>query len=132
MRNAEEIESFLLDLGLPFQRLSDEPVMWLLNDEESHLQNILAYKTDTILNFRVKLFDLSAETPAALLRHLLVLNAAEMVHGSYGIEENAVVITGALELENIDLNEVQAMLDSFSLAISTHHGELSEMLSGAS
>ncbi len=128
MRSAEEIESFLLDLELPFRRLGDEPTMWVLHDEDSHLQNIIVYKTDTILNFRIKLFDLPEEPPVALLRRLLMLNASEMVHGSYGLEEDAVVLTGALELENIDLNEVQAMLDSFALAISTHHAELSSYL----
>jgi len=125
MRTHDEIEGFLIELELPYERLSEG--MWVLHDAESHMQNVVAYVTDTILNFRVKLFDLPESTDT-LFRKLLELNASEMVHGAYGVEENAVVITGALELENLDINEVQAAIDSFSVAISTHHALLTELI----
>src|SRR5580693_7587081 len=38
---------------------------------------------------------------AALFRKLLELNARQLVHASYGIEETAVVLSSALELENL-------------------------------
>lgn len=125
MRTHDEIEGFLIELELPYERLDDG--MWVLHDAESHMQNIVAYVTDTILNFRVKLFDLPEKTDT-LFRTLLELNASEMVHGAYGIEKNAVVISGALELENLDINEVQAAIDSFAVAISTHHAQLKDLI----
>lgn len=123
MQTTEEIEGFLIALELQYEKLDDN--MWVVYDE-SHPENIVIYRTDTILNFRVKLFDLAENQDPALYRTLLELNAKEMLHGAYAIEEEAVVIVGALEVENIDDNEFQAVIDSFSLAISTHYEMLKD------
>lgn len=128
MRTTEDIEGFLIDLELQFERLDDG--MWVVSDE-AHPENIVVYRTDTILNFRVKLFDLAEGQDPSLYRTLLELNAKEMLHGAYAIEENAVVIVGALEIENIDANEFQAVIDSFSLAISSNYDELKGALEAA-
>lgn len=127
MANNEAIESFLIDLALPFERL-DEGI-WVVVNDADHGENLVVYLTDSVLSLRMKVFQLPEETPAALLRRLLELNATSVVHGAFGIENDAVVLVGALEVDNLDLNEFQALVDSFSLALGTHHGELSEMLS---
>ena len=57
---------------------------------------------------------------------LLHLNASEMLHGAYGLEEGFVVTTDALELENLDYNEFQATLDDISLAVTKHYPVLSK------
>lgn len=127
MANNEAIESFLIDLALPFERL-DEGI-WVVVNDADHGENLVVYLTDSVLSLRMKVFELPAETPPALLRRLLELNATSVVHGAFGIENDAVVLVGALEVDNLDLNEFQALIDSFSLALGTHHSELSEMLS---
>ena len=48
-----------------------------------------------------------------------------MVHGAFGLEGDAVVIVHALELENLDLNEFQAVIDDVSMAIAKHYPILS-------
>ena len=48
-----------------------------------------------------------------------------MVHGAFGLEGDTVVIVHALELENLDLNEFQAVVDDMSLAVAKHHPTLS-------
>jgi hypothetical protein len=55
---------------------------------------------------------------------LLELNARELVHGSYGIEGDHVVLTDTLELENVDFSEFEASFDSLSLALATHMSAL--------
>ncbi len=61
-----------------------------------------------------------AEKRNELMRKLLELNATELVHGSYGIEESTVVLTEALQLETLDFEEFQASLDSIVLALDSH------------
>ncbi len=129
MRTVDEIESFLYELEVPFERLDEG--MWRVSDEWENVENIVVYKAGAVLNFRLKLFDLPAVTSNALLRRLLELNAAEMVHGAFGIEGDAVTLTASLEVENLDRNEVQATLDSFGLAIRSHHEELSKLIAEA-
>src|SRR6185437_11496245 len=59
-------------------------------------------------------------TESALFRKLLELNARQLVHASYGIEDSHVVLSSALELENLDFNEIQATLDEIDLALAQH------------
>ena len=55
-----------------------------------------------------------------LFRQLLEYNARELVHGSYGLEGDHVVLTDTLELENLDFSEFEASFDSITLALASH------------
>lgn len=122
MSSRDAVENFLIDLEMPFERLDEG--LWVVVNSEDHNENIVVYLADSVLSFRVKVFDLAAEPTTKLLRRLLELNATDVVHGAYGIEGEAVVLVAALEVENLDQNEFQAIMDSFSLAISQHYAEL--------
>jgi len=79
-----------------------------------------------VLILRVRVMELPAEAPkrAELFRRLLEYNAADLVHGSYGVEGDHVVLTDTLELENLDFSEFEASFDSLTLALATHLGAL--------
>jgi Tir chaperone family protein CesT len=55
-----------------------------------------------------------------------------MVHGAFGLEGDSVVIVHALELENLDLNEFQAVIDDMTMAVVKHQPILSRYLGPAS
>ena len=80
----------------------------------------------TVLLLRMKVMDLPKDEHAlsTLARRLLQLNASELVHGSYGIEGDAVVLTEALELEHLDYEEFLASYESMTLALASHLREL--------
>lgn len=61
---------------------------------------------------------------AKLFRRLLELNATDLLYGSYGLRGDEIVLSSAHELENLDLNEVQAILSDIDLALSSHLEEL--------
>ncbi|MFT6398939.1 MAG: hypothetical protein ACJAYU_003701 [Bradymonadia bacterium] len=126
MANKDDVENLLIELELPFERLDDE--LWVVVNDADQGENLVVYLADSVLTIRVKVFDLPAEPSAALYRRLLELNASEVVHGGFGIESNNVVLTGALEVENLDRNEFQALVDSFTLALSSHYSELTALL----
>jgi len=65
-----------------------------------------------------------AHAGATLTRRLLELNASELVHGSYGIEGDAVVLTEAMELSHLDYEEFLAAYESMTLALASHLREL--------
>ena len=54
---------------------------------------------------------------AALFRKLLVLNATALLHAAYGIEGGTIVLSAALELRNLDLNELEAVLADLDMAL---------------
>jgi hypothetical protein len=81
-----------------------------------------------VIVFRVQIGELLRGTDTtrenALLRRLLTLNASGLLHAGYGLEGNEIVLGAALEVQNMDLNELDAVLSDLDLALTEHVGEL--------
>jgi Putative bacterial sensory transduction regulator len=124
MKSAEDIESYLLQMGITYE--TAKPGVWLIQiDGQGRLAASLA---GPVVAFRLKVMDVPGQAREELYRTLLELNTTEMVHGAFGIEGDAVVLVHALELENLDFNEFQAVVEDMSMAISKHHANLSRYL----
>ena len=76
--------------------------------------------------FRVKVMELPRNDAAraALNQRLLEMNATDLVHGSYGISESAIVLTEALELAHLDFEEFLASYESMTVSLATQLREL--------
>jgi hypothetical protein len=126
MKSAEDVESYLLRTGVTYETV--KPGIWLLSvDGQGRLAVSIA---GPVVAFRLKVMDLPAAGREELYRTLLQLNTTEMVHGAFGLEAEAVVIVHALELENLDFNEFQAVVDDMSMAIAKHHTNLARFRDG--
>jgi len=79
-----------------------------------------------VVILRVRVMELPESEPrrSELFRQLLEYNARELVHGSYGVENNHVVLTDTLELADLDYTEFEASFDSITLALASHLGAL--------
>jgi hypothetical protein len=119
MKSAEDVESYLLRMGVAYEGVN--PGMWLVKIDGPPLVVSIA---GPVVAFRLKVMDLPKTGREELYRTLLLLNTTEMVHGAFGIEGEAVVIVHALELENLDLNEMQAVIDDMSMAVAKHQPSL--------
>lgn len=126
MKTREEIEALFIELELPFERLGEG--LWVVVDESDHIENLVVYTTGGVLNLRVKVVDLPADPSADLLRFLLELNATDLVHGAYAIENDAIVLVESLEMENLDNNELQAVVEAFGMALTTHYTRITAFL----
>jgi hypothetical protein len=121
MKSAEDIESYLLKANLPYETMN--PGIWLVQlGEGGRLAVSIA---GPVVAFRLKVMDLPKGGREELFRTLLQLNTTDMVHGAFGLENDAVVLVDALELENLDFNEFQAVIDDMSMAVGKHHASLS-------
>jgi hypothetical protein len=119
MVTREDIESYLVRSEQEFEEV--EPGMWVLAGDEGGAKFVI-HLSPPLLLLRIKVMDLPAESPSTteLYRRLLELNASDLVHGAYGIEEGDVILSDALELENLDFNEFQAAVDSMQVALASH------------
>ena len=79
-----------------------------------------------VLLLRVKVMPLPEDGTelASLSRRLLELNAKDLLHGSYGIDGDNIVLTEALELAHLDYEEFLASSESMTLALTSHMREL--------
>ena len=122
MTGRDDVQGFIerLDDGVV---TSEElkPGLWVLTPEQDGVRIVVNFGPPVVV-FRVNVMDLpgDAEKRTSLMQKLLELNATELLHGSYGIEGDSVVLTDALQLENLDFNEFQASIDSITLALASH------------
>lgn len=127
MKSREDIESYLLKLGAAHEDLGHD--IWRVKD--NGLENLFVSLAGPVVVFRIKVMDLPAAKREALFETLLRLNATEMVHGAFGIEGEAVVITDSLPLEDLDFSEFQAVVEDIGLAITRHYPALSKYRAAA-
>ncbi len=69
-----------------------------------------------------------AQNREKFYERLLKLNASEISHGAFGIENDMVVLVDALQVENLDRNELQASVDSLGFAVAQYYPELKTYL----
>ena len=124
MKSAEDIESYLLRVGASADRV--DAGIWIVKLEAN--QNLAISIAGPVVAFRLKVMDLPVGNREQLYRTLLTLNTSEMVHGAFGLESEAVVIVHALELENLDFNEFQAVIDDMTMAAAKHYPFLSRFV----
>ena len=127
MVTREDIEGFLDRLsseGTSYREV--EQGMWVVRPGGELDFDLVVNYTPPVVLLRVKVMLLPKDDQAlaTLSRRLLELNATDLLHGSYGIEEDSIVMTEALELSHLDYEEFQAAYESMALALASHLREL--------
>lgn len=125
----EDIEGFLDRLSLEGGTYKEvQPGLWVVKPGGELELDVVVHYSPPVVLLRVKVMELPKDkkTVAELSRRLLELNASDMVHGSYGIEQNsnAIVLTEALELSHLDFEEFLAAYESMTLALASHLREI--------
>jgi hypothetical protein len=118
MVTREDLESFLIRMDLDYSEVAEG--MFVIRVEDG--PQVVVHHSLPVLLVRLKVMDLPdrGDGLTDLYRTLLELNATDIVHGAYGIEENELIISDTLELETLDFHELQASLESVQLAASGH------------
>jgi hypothetical protein len=123
----EDIVSFLDRLsaeGATYTEVSEG--IWNVRPAGALDFGVVVHYSPPVVVLRVKVMDLppSGAPRNALQHRLLELNATDLLHGSYGIQQDAVVLTEALELEHLDYDEFLSAYESITLALASHIREL--------
>ena len=128
MKTADEIEAMLLRLDLPYEE--KRPGLWVVRGAPG-IDNLVVTLAGPVLVFRLKIMDVPKVQREQLFRALLEMNAADLVHAAYGLENDTVVLSGALAAENLDFNELQATVDDITLAFTKHYPRLQKFHAAA-
>lgn len=127
MVTPEQIEGFLGRLAAEGASYNEiEPGLWAVQPGGELDMTVVIHHSPPVVVLRVKVMTLpdeSAQT-ATLYRRLLELNATDLLHGSYGIQQGEVVLTEALELAHLDYEEFLASYESITLSLASHLREL--------
>ena len=135
MVTKDDIEGFLDRLeqdGASYKEV--EPGLWVVKPGGELDFDMVVHYPPPVVVLRVKVMDLPKEkaTLAELSRRLLELNASDLVHGSYGIEQNSnsIVLTEALELGHLDYEEFLSAYEGMTLALASHLREIGTFRGG--
>ena len=129
-KTERDVEAYLQALGRSWDRLEDGTFVVQTGDETP----IALRVAGGLLVARALIGEAPAgktEQEARLFRRLLEHNASDLVYGSYGLEGGDIILSAALELANLDFNEIEAALGDIDLALARHVGELREICKGA-
>ena len=118
-----KIEQYLIELKYSYQEV--KPNFWLLDDNEQNIEGMAVIYADPLVIIRLQVMNAPIRNRQEFYTKLLELNASEMIHGSYGLEGEKVVIIDTLEYETMDYAEFRASLDAISLALTQHYPILS-------
>ena len=130
MVTKEDIEGWLNRIaadgaqGATFSEV--EPGLWIVRPNGELDFSVVVHFEPPVVLLRVKVMAIprNADAVATLSRRLLELNATDLVHGSYGIEQDSIVMTEALELSHLDYEEFLAAYESITVALASHLREL--------
>jgi hypothetical protein len=118
-----KIERYLIDMVLTYRQIG--PNLWLLDDEKRRLQGVAVMLAEPLVIVRAEIMDVPKQNTLELFTRLLELNAVDLLHGSYGLENGKITLIDTLEYDTMDYGDFRATLDAFSLALTQHYPILS-------
>ena len=125
MKNSfKKVQGYLLELGYDVSYQNAEDQVFVLNNEESGIKNLVIGCADPILIMEQFIFDV-VKPSESLFKQLLVKNR-DIVHGAFVLSETGqkLIFRDTLQLDNLDLNELEGSINSLSLLLSEYSEEL--------
>ena len=131
MRTEQDVEAYLLRLKRRYRSIDSQPGTFLVATSGG-MPSCIVRVDPPLVVVRVHIGDAPPERDQqALFRLLLELNAQRLVHASYGLDGNTIVLSSALELENLDFNELEATLDEIDVALAEQVPDLARLAHSA-
>ena len=121
MVTREDIQSFLdRTEGGTVEATEVEPGLWRVRTQTG--AEVVVHYAPPVVVLRVRVMEPPADQNRQrdLYRQLLEFNTRDLVHGSYGLEGEHIVLTDALELADLDYSEFEASWDSLTLSLASH------------
>lgn len=126
----ERVKDYVTELGYSVEKeLPDEQIL-VIDDEDSGIHNLLIDCEEEIVILEQFILELPGNE-AQTLQRLLQINR-ELVHGALALDETGtrVIFRDTLQLENLDLNELEASIKALSLMLAEHASELIRFAKG--
>jgi len=122
--NFLKVKNYLVDLGFDITFESSEDAILIIQNQEEAISNLVIGVANPLVIIEQYLFT-KKDAPAEMYKSLLMKNQ-DIIHGAFVIDESGekVLFRDTLQLENLDLNELEASINSLSLLLSEYSDEL--------
>jgi len=126
MRTLRDVEAYLGRLNRRFAGVEGQEGTFLIHSSD-RMPPIAVRVDPPLVVFRVHIGDAPKGDHLPFYRKLLELNARALVHSSFGLEDEQIVLCSALELANLDFNELEATVDELDMTLVQQVPVLSEL-----
>lgn len=123
----ETVKNYLLELDFEIIQEDESDGLFVVENEESGMKNVVLIVSDPIVIVEQFVFELPAENKGDIAIKLLAKNR-DIIHGAFVLDEEVqkVFFRNTHECENLDLNELEATLNSLALLLSEYSTQLIE------
>lgn len=120
----ETVREYLSELDLAITHEDSEGEVFVVENEDSGIKNLVIACADPILIMEQHLFELHKTSPD-ILSSLLKKNR-DIISGAFVLDETGkkVIFRDTLALENLDLNELEGSINSLELLLSEYSNEI--------
>lgn len=120
----QKVKDYLLELDFTIVSEDEEDGVFVVENEEEGMKNVVLIVSEPIVIVEQYLFDLSADS-GDIFKNLLMKNR-DIIHGAFALDDSGkrVLFRNTHECENLDLNEIEATLNSLALLLSEYTDEL--------
>ncbi len=122
--NFEKVKEYLLELDFNIVSEDEQEGVFVVENEEEGMKNVVLIVADPIVIVEQYLFELHQDS-GDVYKKLLAKNR-DIIHGAFALDETGrtVLFRNTHECENLDLNELEATLNSLALLLSEYSDEL--------
>jgi hypothetical protein len=121
-----KVKEYLIDLEYRIISEDASEELVVIEKEEDGISNVIIDCEDSIVIIEGLLFEMKSGSEE-IFKSLLVKNR-ELIHGAFVLDESGkkVIFRDTLQLSSLDLNELEASLNSLKLLLSEYSEELIE------
>lgn len=122
----DRVKSFVTELEYDIVSEDTAEELIVVDKEEEGIKNLIIDCEDDILIIEGFIFEVKDKKPE-MLEWLLKENR-NLIHGAFVLDDTGqkVLFRDTLQLQNLDLNEIEASLNSLQLLLSEYMNELIE------
>ena len=119
-----KVKNYLLELNCSIVFENENDGIFIINNEENGISNLVLGCADPLLIMEQFLFELNHDS-MEVFKSLLIKNR-DIVHGALVLDENGskVIFRDTLQIENLDLNELEGSLNALTLLLSEYTDEI--------
>ncbi|CAM1345209.1 type III secretion system chaperone family protein [Tenacibaculum amylolyticum] len=120
----EKTKNYLLELNFTIRKEIQSEGIFVIEKENFGIKNLIIGVAYPILIMEQFIF--KATKPNEAMFKALLQKNRDIIHGAFVLDETGerVIFRDTLQLENLDINELEASLNSLSLLLSEYSDEI--------
>ena len=119
-----KVKDYLLELDYVITHENENDGVLVVDNESNGIKNLVLGVANPLLIVEQFIFEI--KNASADIYKQLMQKSRDIIHGAFVLDETGerVIFRNTHELENLDLNEIEATLNSLSLLLSEYSEEI--------